>query len=253
MNPVTNQKQWGFIIQDATWSPPMMVLPAGHFMMGADNPTLDQGRHVIIKDRFAIGQYLVTFDDWDKCYQDGGVAYMPDDCGFGKGNRPVINVSWIEAQSYVKWLNKKLNLNEVTGKYILPSEAQWEYACRAGSQTDYNNGKNEISLQEANFYDEASTENKTTPVGSYKANNWQLYDMHGNVFEWLQDGYEPYSTDHPTDGSTNKGLDSNCEFRVVRGGSWYISSNYLRAALRFRGYHAFRYDHFGFRLARTVQ
>lgn len=252
-NTAIDSKQWGFIIQDAAWSPSMKVLPAGHFMMGADNTTQNPGHKVTIKNRYAIGQYLVTFDDWEKCYQDGGVAYMPDDLGFGKGKRPVINVSWLDAQSFVQWLNKKLNLNESSGKYMLPSEAQWEYACRAGTQTDYNNGKNEISLQEASFFDTASNEYKSSPVGSYQANNWQLFDMHGNVWEWVQDTYEPYSAEHPTDGSPYyKGIDSNREFMVLRGGSWYNIPSHLRASGRIMLYPANRVSNAGFRLARSM-
>jgi formylglycine-generating enzyme required for sulfatase activity len=176
----------------------MVALPGGTFLMGS--PEGEEGRdadegpqHEVTIRSFAIGKYEVTFEEWDACVAAGGCnGYQPDDRGWGRGRRPVINVSWDDAQAYMAWLA------EATGKpYRLPSEAEWEYATRAGTTTRYAFG-DEITEKEANF---GGTVGKTTEVGSYPANAWGLHDIHGNVVEWVEDIWHNSYQGAPADGS----------------------------------------------------
>ena len=226
----------------------MVVLPAGSFMMGS--PESEEGRHanegpahrVEIGEPFAVGAYEVTFEEWDACVVAGGCAgYRPADRGWGRGKRPVIHVSWEDAQEYVEWLRGK------TGEgYRLLSEAEWEYAARAGSQTRYSFG-DEITESDANY---GMNMGKTQPVGSYGANGYGLYDMHGNAWEWVQDCWNDNYEGAPTDGDAWKS--GNCGHRVLRGGTWNYSPWFLRSVLRGGGYTSSRGDDYGFRVARTL-
>ena len=200
---------------------PEMVVPSGSFMMGSPNSEKgrddDEGpRHrVSIDYRLAVGVYEVTFAEWDACVSAGGCGgYRPDDRGWGRGNRPVINVRWEDAQSYVRWLSNK------TGKsYRLLSESEWEYVARAGSVTAYSWG-NEIGHNRANCDGCGSRwdNEKTAPVGAFSANAWGLHDVHGNVWEWVEDCWNDSYTGAPADGSAWESGD--CSRRVLRGGSW---------------------------------
>jgi formylglycine-generating enzyme required for sulfatase activity len=172
--------------------PAMVVVPAGRFTMGS--PSSEPGHsadeepqhRVTIARRFAVGRFEVTFDEWDACAADGGCnGYKPSDEGWGRGRRPVINVSWDDAKAYVAWLSKK------TGKsYRLLSAAEYEYATRAGTQTAYPWG-NAIGTNNANCHACGSQwdARQTAPVGSFAANGFGLYDMVGNVREWTEDCY----------------------------------------------------------------
>ena len=167
-------------------------------------------------------------------------------CTRGRGNRPVIYVSWEDARSYARWLS------EQTGKsYRLPSESEWEYAARAGTITAYWWG-NEIGSGHANCNGCGSQwdNTKTSPVGSFKANAFGLHDMLGNIWEWTQDCSHDDYKDAPDDGSPWEV--SNCGLRVLRGGSWYTKLEYLRSANRDRSYPDFRTDNIGFRLAQDL-
>jgi len=228
--------------------PEMVVVPAGSFMMGS--PSSEAGRdddedpvhRVTIAYSFAVGVFEVSFAQWDACVSDGGCnGYSPDDAGWGRGNRPVINVSWEDAQSYLKWLSAK------TGKsYRLLSESEWEYAARAGTTTAYHFGGS-IASSQANY---GGNIGKTAPVGSYPPNAFDLHDVHGNVLEWVQDCYNVNYTGAPVDGSAWQSGD--CSRRVLRGGSWLNEPRFLRSALRGWITAGGRNSYFGFRVARTL-
>jgi formylglycine-generating enzyme required for sulfatase activity len=215
----------------AVTAPSMIAIPGGHFTMGSppDEPGRwdDEGpqRQVSVPP-FAIAETEVTFAQWDACVDDGGCGgYWLDDEGWGRGDRPVVNVSWEDAQRYVAWLNTKLEGEP----YRLPSEAEWEYAARAGTLTRFAFG-DEISSSEANFDGNIG---KTTEVGSYPANAWGLFDMHGNVWEWVEDCWHDNYEAAPTDGSAWLEADGgDCSSRVRRGGSWGNTPWFLRSAYR---------------------
>jgi formylglycine-generating enzyme required for sulfatase activity len=225
--------------------PWMVVLPAGSFMMGA--PESEPGReenegpqHRVQVASFAIGQYEVTFRQWDACVAAGGCKTKPGDAGWGRGQRPVINVSWDDAQQYVKWLSGK------TGQtYRLPSEAEWEYAARAGTTTPFAFGER-ITTAQANVGG-----SKTLPVGSFAKNAWDLYDLYGNVEEWVQDCWHGSYQGAPADG---RAWVSNCaeDRRLLRGGGWRSGPLFAHSADRFRVEPALRNFNIGFRLARML-
>ncbi len=203
-------------------------------------------------------EYLKEKDyaEWDACAAGGGCGgYRPDDMGWRRGGRPVINVSWEDAQRFVAWLR------EGTGEgYRLLSEAEWEYVARAGTTTPFHTGST-IATSQANYdgdytYGGGRTgvdRQKTVPVGSFSPNAFGLYDVHGNVWEWVQDCWNDSYRGAPSDGSAWERGD--CGRRVLRGGSWFYFPRNLRSAYRsgylpwYRNYHI-RYD--GFRVARTL-
>ena len=236
---------------DAPWCPEMVALPVGEFLMG---PPEDEERRfsqedpqhrVTIDRRFAIGRYTVTFDEYDH-FCAATERKKPEDNGWGRGRRPVIEVSGRDAVAYCAWL-----ANETGQPYRLPSEAEWEYAARAGTTTRYAFG-DAITPKDANYSE--SKLGKTTEVGAYPPNAWGLYDMHGNVWEWVEDICHDSYKGAPTDGTAwidSEGENSS-RFRVVRGGSWYDLPRYLRSADRIRVEPDFRDDILGFRVARTL-
>ena len=179
-----------------------------------------------------MGVYALTFEEYDR-YCERTKREKPGDLGWGRANRPVINVSWNDAQAYCAWLT------EQTGRaYRLPSEAQWEYACRAGTTTPFHFGAR-ITTDQANF-DGNYTYNgsakgeyreQTVPVGSFPPNAFGLYDMHGNVWEWCQDAWHGNYKDAPTDGSAWEAKGDLS--RVLRGGSWSYNPRDCRAAYRY--------------------
>jgi formylglycine-generating enzyme required for sulfatase activity len=234
--------------------PEMVVVPAGSFTMGS--PPSEPGRSpeegpqhmVTIARPFAVGRFGVTFDEWDACVADGGCnGYKPSDEGWGRGRRPVINISWDDAQAYVAWLSKK------TGKsYRLLSGAEYEYAMRAGTQTVYPWG-NSVGTNNANCHACGSQwdAKQTAPVGSFAANGFGLHDMPGNVREWSEDCYHDTYSGAPSDGSPwIEG--GNCYHRVVRGGSFLLAPAFLRSASRYWFTSDYRLRYLGFRVARTL-
>jgi hypothetical protein len=216
--------------------PEMVVVPAGELMMGSDDNDDEKPRHrVTIKAPFAVGRFAVTFDEWDAA----GLVHEPSDQGWGRGHRPVINVSWEDAQAYVSWLS------QLTGKaYRLLSEAEWEYCCRARTATKYWWG-DAISSQRANYQSKS-----TVPVDRFDPNRWGLYQVHGNVWEWCEDNWHPDYKGAPQDGSVWPGGDQS--LRVLRGGAWLLDPVYLRSALRDRVPPGSRDYYIGFRVARTL-
>jgi formylglycine-generating enzyme required for sulfatase activity len=239
--------------------PKMTVVPAGGFTMGSPGgePERDGDREaqvpVKVSKPFAVGKYAVTFEEWDACVADGGCGgYKPSDVGLGRGLRPVVNVTWDDAQKYVSWLSGK------TGKsYRLLSDAEREYVTRAGSTTPFWWGSS-IAPQQANYdgsyaYDgggRGEYRKKTTPVDEFEPNAWGLYQVHGNVWEWTQDCWNDGNGGSARDGSAR--ADGDCKSRVIRGGSWDSKPQYLRSAVRVRSPAANRDDIIGFRVARTL-
>jgi formylglycine-generating enzyme required for sulfatase activity len=231
--------------------PEMIVIPAGEFMMGS--PATEQGRFddegpqhkVAIAKPFAASKFDVTFADWDICVSVGECP-KANDSGMGRGTKPVINISWDDAQTYVAWLSK------MTGQpYRLLSEAEWEYAARAGSTTAYYWGS-EIGKGNANCNGCGSRwdNRQTSPVGSFKPNAFDLFDMEGNVFPWVLDCYHENYAGAPTDGSAWS--DGDCSRRVVRGGNWYGNPQSIRAAVRTWVAAAYRSSGGGLRVGRTL-
>jgi len=241
--------------RDCAGCPHMVVIPAGEFTMGS--PPAEQqaeAQHrVTIAAPFAVSKFEITFDDWDACVRDGGCSNIrPNDEGWGRGQHPVIHMSFDTAKVYVSWLSRK------TGKpYRLLSEAEWEYAARAGTTTTFAVGDN-LSPDRANF--NGSTDGsgpsdinrqKTMPVGSFRANAFGLHDMHGNVSEWVEDcWHNDYTEKAPTDGSA--WVEGECTGRVLRGGSWEDSDVELRSAARVGEYKYNSSYVDGLRIARSL-
>ena len=236
--------------------PEMVNIPAGTFTMGCkdgrDNvegvdkcPDYEPAHEVSIK-AFQLAATTVTFEQWDVC-EAAKACPRADDNGWGRGNRPVINVSWHDAQIYLQWLSKE------SGKsYRLPTEAEWEYAARAGTSTAYPWG-NSIGKNKANCDGCGSQwdSKQTSPVGSFAANPFGLYDMNGNVWQWMEDCYVDSYTGASVDGSARQGCGADAS-RVLRGGSWSHIPQRLRSAYRSRLTPDFRYLNVGFRAARTL-
>jgi formylglycine-generating enzyme required for sulfatase activity len=238
--------------------PEMIVVPAGEFMMGS--PSTEKGRFnneddgsgrqhkVTIAMPFAVSKFDVTFADWDACVSVGGCPTegRANDAGWGRGNQPVIYVSWDDAKAYAAWLST------MTGKtYRLLTEAEWEYAARASTTTAYFWG-DEIGKANANCNGCGSQwdNRQPAPVGSFKPNAFGLYDMAGNVWQWVEDCYHPNYNGAPTDGSV--WATDDCKNRVVRGGSWNSNPQVLRSALRSWNPTDFRNLSLGFRVGRTL-
>jgi formylglycine-generating enzyme required for sulfatase activity len=234
-------------LQGGGVAPLMVKLPAADFMMGSPGKSLnrDEGpRHEVSLSRFAISKYEVTFSDYDRFARATG-ARLPHDETWGRGNRPVINISWKDAQAYVRWLSAQ------TGHtYRLPTEAQWEYAARAGATTPFpwEFGTDDVH---ANCFDCGSEWDKrmTAPVGSFPDNYFGLHDMGGNAQEWTEDCYRAGYDGAPADGSALSIF--GCTQRAVRGGAYTSPSNSLRSARRGQYDQDTRLDNLGFRIVRN--
>jgi serine/threonine-protein kinase len=254
--PASSQATISFA--DCSGCPEMVTVPAGEFVMGSPISEMYRGpedqHKVTIPAPFALGKYEVTFAQWDACVAEGGCGgHKPDDQGWGRDNRPVVGVTWDDAKAYVAWLSGK------TGKsYRLPSEAEWEYAARAGTTTAFSFGPS-ITTDQANF--DGSTgfgggpaganREQTLPVGSFPANGFGLHDMHGNVWEWIEDCWsDEYSAATPADGRPYVG--AGCGGHVMRGGSWEDYAGDLRSAARVGSGKEEQSWSDGFRVARSL-
>jgi formylglycine-generating enzyme required for sulfatase activity len=230
-------------LQDGSLGPEMVWIPAGTFRMGdiqGGGDSDEQPVHEVSVDGFAMGRFEVTFAEYDKFVEATG-REKPDDEGWGRDDRPVIDVSWHDATAYAEWLS------EQTGHtYRLPTEAEWEYSARAGTETKYWWG-NEIGSNKANclssYYGDSF--DYTAPVGSFDANQFGLYDTVGNLLEWTCSSYAS-----SYNGEELQCVD-NASLFVLRGGSWSNDDRWSRAASRIGGRPAERYRFVGFRLART--
>ena len=239
----STQARTGNAFRIAELLPEMVVIPGGSFRMG---DLSDAGRaserpaHLVTISSFKLARHEVTFAQWDACVAEGSCGgWWRSDVGWGRRNRPVFNISWNEVQAYIDWLNARAE-----GNYRLPTEAEWEYAARAGSTTKYHVGDDESQLCLYANHADLSTDyewrnlacsdgvgKRTAEVGQFQPNNFGLYDMHGNVWEWTQDCWHENYTGAPGDGSAwaNGG---DCKQRVVRGGAWYSFPIGLRSAAR---------------------
>jgi formylglycine-generating enzyme required for sulfatase activity len=217
----------------------MVLIPAGKFLMGSlsgEGENDEHPQHSVYLDAYYIDKYEVTFAQYDKFCEETG-KNKPSDEGWGRGNRPVINVTWYDANTYAKWAGKRL-----------PTEAEWEKACRAGSTTKYSFGDNESQLGDYAWYS-SNSGRKTHPAGEKKPNDWGIYDMHGNVWEWCSDWYDAnYYQNSPKKNPTGPASGTD---RVLRGGSGGADGG-LRSAGRYWFIPEFRIGGIGFRCASGV-
>jgi formylglycine-generating enzyme required for sulfatase activity len=252
----------GDTFKDCPDCPEMVVIPSGSFMMGSPADEAERQdnegpqRNVTIVKPFAVGKFEVTFAEWDACVAARGCKYIPDDRGWGRGKRPVMNVYWSNiVREFLPWLEHKVGKT-----YRLLTEAEWEYAARAGTTTAFSTGPS-ITTDQSNFdgnhaygsSPKGRYRQRTMEVGSFQPNAFGLYDMHGNVWEWVEDCYKDSYSGAPTDGTAVPRGD--CEDgRVLRGGSWVNNPGLLRSAKRFRndGFSPITNGLYGFRLARTL-
>jgi formylglycine-generating enzyme required for sulfatase activity len=256
----------GAVFQDAPFAAEMVVVPSGTYLQGDETKPVDglNRREVTIAHRLAVGRYPVTFEEWDYFVDKTGRQQLgnakwglgnrrADDEGWGRGRRPVINVTWLEiTENYLPWINEKLGLSGANA-YRLLTESEWEYCCRAGTETAYSFGDT-IAKDQAQYSDrEIGSATHTVEIGRFPSNAWGLHDMHGNVWEWCQDVSHKDYRDAPDDGSACVYMaDRHNGSRVFRGGSWYDISQFLRSAFRGNDHLVNRGKHLGFRLARTL-
>jgi len=276
-NPLTRSYNPGDTFKDCDDCPEMVVVPSGRFMMGSPKSEneryKDEGpRHeVTIANKFAVGQFEVTRAQFSTFVNETGHDVGNKCSSYAKGkwkehsNRsyekpgfhqddthPVVCVNWDDAKAYVRWLSRKTKK-----KYRLLSEAEWEYVARANTETPFWWGKS-ISRSQANYSDNpiyngytGKDRKPTVPVDSFEANDFGLYNVHGNVLEWVEDCWHESYHGSPKDGRAwIKG--GECSKRVLRGGSWYSNPDYLRLANRFRLKSDIRIDDLGFRVSRTL-
>ena len=253
----------GKTFRDCADCPDMVVIPAGSFWQGSEASAPlalkkeTPRRRVTFAEPFAVGVFEITFAQWDRCVADGGCSTQPGDNGWGRGDRPVMMVSWNDAQEFTAWLSGH------TGQsYSLPSESQWEYLARAGEESDWLGGgpaevcrfgniagnESGFRWQHADCGDGAPLQ--TLPVGSLEPNAFGVHDVIGNVAEWTLDCMNLSYLDAPADGSAwSRGI---CSSRMTRGGSWFTGTREIRLPARFNLKNGDRNDFTGFRVVRTV-
>ena len=253
-DPRPSRRSAGERFSDCAECPELVVVPAGTFTMGSPSSEAvwfdEEGsqHRVTIPSPLAVGVYEVTFAEWDACVSAGGCGgYRPDDEGWGRGARPVVNVNWNDAQSYVRWLSSRTGAS-----YRLLSESEWEYVARAGTRTRYWWGDS-VGRNRANCDGCGSRwdNEQTAPVGSFRSNAFGLHDVSGNVWEWVEDCSHRSYAGAPSDGSawTSGG---DCSLRVLRGGSWFNYPGLLRSAHRDWDRAGRRVSYVGFRVSRTL-
>ncbi len=242
--------------KDCPLCPEMVAVPAGAFPMGAtpnDYATLSPEvrkylevfrhtesprRNLFVSAPFAVGKFEVTVANWKACVSANGCPPLPPTL-WSDDQHPVLNVSWDDAQRYLKWLSQR------SGKtYRLLTEAEWEYAARAGTTSPYVHG-DQLTPRDAQF-----SSLHPERVGRYQPNMWGMHDMHGNAAEWVEDCWAPTHDARPLDSSAR--ADGDCERRVVRGGAWAQSRDFLRSAFRMPLRKTTRIDSVGFRVARSM-
>ncbi len=236
----------GDVFRDCDGCPQMKVIPPGRFKMGSDyhRPEERPSHVVVIPGPLAIGTHEITVEEWNACIQEGACSQVPQ--ASKDGRLPVANVSWNDARDYLKWLTEKSG-----HRYRLPSEAEWEYAARAGTETAYWWG-DKRDVKKANCRD-CTNRNKppsVTPTGDFAANPFGLYDVHGNLSEWTEDCWNPSYRGAPSNGEA--WLAGDCLSRVLRGGSWALDHDYMRASRRSRYDRDVRYYQNGFRVVREI-
>ncbi len=219
-------------------------IPAGTFMMGSPKGEFDRSdyeiQHQVTLKAFRMSKYEITFNQYDAFCEATG-REKPDDNGWGRGIRPVINVSWNDAVAFASWMGCRL-----------PTEAEWEFACRAGTTTPFSTGDN-LTTSQANYngefpyknYPKGANRERTIEVGSFAPNDYGLYDMHGNVWEWVSDWYDNYSPG----AQTNPQGPSSGTYKVYRGGGWNLIAQFCRSAKRRYIAPDRMFNYMGFRLA----
>ena len=236
---ITPTLDLGTIIKDCAECPELLVLPAGSFVMGSEKNADEKPPRTVYIRSFLMGRTEITQKQWRDVMGSNPSRFS------GCGECPVESVSWDDVQQFIAKLNQK------TGqKYRLPSEAEWEYAARAGTTTEWSFGNDESKLGNYAWYS-ANSGRKTQAVAQKLPNAFGLYDMHGNVWEWTQDCWHDNYIGAPTDGSVWT-VGCSGDVRVRRGGSWGYNPAFLRSADRSRFNPGSRYDTGGFRLARTL-
>ncbi len=247
----------GDVFRDCANCPDMAALPAGGFQMGARpgeigaKPAESPMREITFANGFALSSHEVTYAEWDACVADGGCAYKAPDHGWGRDKRPVVSVSYEDALSYVAWLSEK------TGQsYRLPTEAEWEYAARAGSTAPFATGST-VRAGQANYNgqypysgEKETYRARTVPVASFAPNAFGLYDMHGNAWEWTADCWTESHAGAPSDGSAV--ATGDCTKHVLKGGAWNTGGWRLRSAHRIAKPSTAREFDNGFRVARDL-
>lgn len=260
----------GAEFKDCPTCPAMIVIPAGEFTMGSDmeesgHPDEKPQHAVKIAKPFAVAKFETTFDQWDACTADGKCPKVSDD-DLGRADRPVINVAWKDAKTFIAWLSEKAGK-----KYRLLSESEYEYAARGNTKTAWFYGLapdsygSRDACQFANLHDESGKKahpnyvwshhqcddgfGETAPVGKYKPNPFGLHDMIGNLREWVEDCHGPYK-EAPNDGSAK--VAAECEKRIVRGGGWMDGPSTSRSAYRHPLPENYRNYQVGFRVARDL-
>ena len=223
----------------------MVAIPSGSFLMGSkySSDATEKPQHLVTMSNFKIMQHEVTFSQWDACVLDGGCRYRPSDNGWGRGNRPVINVSYNDiTQQFIHWLNSITKQH-----YRLPTEAEWEYVAKSGKQDNFSWG-DYIGVNNANCRNCGSQWDfkQTAPIKSFKPNAFGVYDMHGNVWEWTEDCWNCNYNNAPTNGTAWK--TGNCLKRVVKGSGWHAIAEGLRSNMRTKAFKNNRGDDGGFRL-----
>jgi formylglycine-generating enzyme required for sulfatase activity len=241
------------VLRDCPECPEVIVMAAGAFAMGSPDDEREREanegpqRKVSIAKPFAIGRAPVTFEEYDACVAAGGCPYRPNDGGWGRGRQPAIHISWDDARSYLAWLSGK------TGKaYRLPSEAEWEYAARGGTTTRYSWG-DQLGSNRANCSKCGSRWDgkRPAPVGSFAATPFGLLDMHGNVWQWVEDCWHDSYRGAPDDGSAWTAAE--CPRRTLRGGAFFSYPKSLRSAYRYAYEPKGRLGNIGFRVARGLE
>lgn len=242
---------------DCEGCPVMVAIPPGRFRIGDSADPSGKGQEFQIRYKFAVGKFEVTIEQWDACVSDGGCRFQADDEGWGRGRRPVNKVSWDDATEYATWLSRK------TGKpYRLLNEAEWEYVARAGAETNYAWGQT-VGHGNANcrgckggFWGTSHT----LPVGTFAANRFGLHDVHGNVWELVDDCW--HHNTQPPAANLPRSRSGDCRYRVIRGGSWYSKPEQLSFSTRLKTfvarkkeakYDAGWNDDVGFRVARIIE
>ncbi|RXT27281.1 hypothetical protein B5U98_00235 [Bosea sp. Tri-39] len=231
-------------IRDCNDCPELTAIPPGSFQMGSnDLYEFEKPVHPVAVRGFYLGTREVNFEEWDRCVNEGGCNYRPDDRGLGRGKRPVTDLHWNDANAYLAWLSAK------TGKrYRLPSESEWEYAARAGTTTTYPWGQT-VDKERANCLGCNDQPRRSAAAsGQYPPNAFGLYDMAGNAAEWVADCWSENYRTAPRDGSAH--VAPGCRERVLRGGSFNNDPRYLRSAARFKYEADVRFYTNGFRVAR---
>ncbi len=238
----------GDVFRDCPQCPDLVVVPPGIFVMGSEKHKREGPTRVIrVRRPFAIGRFEVTRDEWLLCVAAGACNHTPDDHGWGTERMPVINVDHRMVHNYTNWLST------VTGQtYRLPSEAEWEYAARAGSKKNYwfgdDVGENQVNCRKCGS---PWSGIGSAPVGSFDPNPWGLFDMHGNAFEWVEDCWSDTHQGAPQTLAPR--TDGDCRFRVIRGGSWYYFSRMSRSANRQKNPAAVKSYWLSFRVVRELR